>query len=90
MRRNPNLIRRILEYVEANDQQGFDIPNPQFLDIDDAVTMNHVRLCYDAGFITGIDPRTGTGEIIIQQLTWAGHEELARLRGQEARMRITD
>lgn len=76
MQLNHDLIRRILEHVETYDQQGLDIPDPQF----PGIMKYHIQLCRAAGFIRGIDPRTGTGEIIVTGLTPTGHNELARLR----------
>lgn len=80
MQRNHDLIRRILEHVEKYDQQGLDNPDPQFPGIEYGITKYHIQLCRATGFIRGIDPRTGTDEIIITGLTPTGHDELARLR----------
>ena len=81
MRRNMNLIRKILKHVELNATMDDVLDVPHFPGFDDSVVLYHVELCIQAEFITSITP--GSGQVLIQRLAWAGHEELARLRNAE-------
>ena len=77
MKRDTNLIRRILEHVErsAPSQRGFvlasDIPGT-----DQEVVKYHFRLCNEAGFVRV------TPEGNITELTWHGHETLKEMRSE--------
>ena len=82
MRRCMKLIFKILEYVEREKTNGNKLSIPEFYDYDDSVVNYHVRLCAQAGYIQ-IDQVSNfqvlTAKSIIE-LTWAGHQELERMR----------
>ena len=75
MKRDLNLILRILRHVETDGQPGKVLQPPDFQGIDQATVRYHVRLCSDAGFLKL--RQTQMGELDdIRELTWAGHEYL--------------
>lgn len=78
MRRNMTLIKRILAYVEKNASYDTELDPPDFPECDASMIFYHTELCLQAGFFTAIT--SGASTILIQRLTWAGQEELARLR----------
>ena len=78
MRRYMKLVFRILEYTEMNKANGNKLPLPEFEDYENSTVEYHVRLCAEAGYIN-ID-RKGTMAISIVELTWAGHNEIDRMR----------
>lgn len=83
MKRYMGLIQKILEWAEEHGN-GDPIDPPRCCDHDAKTVHYHVGLCEEAGYlrahtISGAEesyPRYAIGT-----LTWAGHEELERLRG---------
>ena len=75
MRRDEELIKQILKYVEANGpaERGF-LSYPDIEGFDDATVEYHVRLCDDAGLV-----RTNKHGSLIE-LTWRGHDTLDSLK----------
>ena len=71
------LIRSILEYAECKAANGKGVPFPEFKDYSDAKVSEHVTLCREAGYLEV----ASWGNIT--RLTWAGHEELVRLRASD-------
>ena len=75
MRRNLQLILKILEAVEAlpaDPKRGW---SPFSLkDFPEEEVLYHARLCTQAGFVKAGSPP------YIRELTWAGHEKLDELR----------
>ncbi len=77
MKRDMNLIKLILKYVESEgDGQKFLEP-PEFPDYSATQIEHHMDLCNQAGYIVG--QLTGGG-IFPRALTWAGYEALDELR----------
>ena len=52
----------------------------------------HARLCRDAGWIRSVDSEElgREGPVVITELTWAGHDELERLRPKPSRYEDPD
>lgn len=82
MKRNPDLIKRILTSVEAA-MPGHVIQASDFPDVENAVLTEHVRLLEDAGLVqcaikTAPSPPApkDTFSVVIYRLTWRGHEYL--------------
>ena len=85
MRRDMDLIRRILEHLEAQPRAELVRP-PELPNVDTHEVCYHARLCRQAGFIDDYtETLSGDGEprILICRLgplTWQGHEQLDALR----------
>ena len=79
MKRDMELVKRILKYVEKNPlpQTGF-FADIEIAGFSDETIQYHIRLCADANFVR----INQTGHII--ELTWAGQDELERLRAETA------
>lgn len=82
MKRDPELIRKILLHIEAHDNLQFD-----FAGYDDQTIGYHVRLISQAGLAHANAPTAMSGEIILQDsghtaLTWEGHEFLDAARDE--------
>ena len=80
MKRDMNLIKAILEYVEENGRmEGRPLDKPEFPGRweGDAVEY-HLKLCKEVSFMTGVG--TDQTSFLPQLLTWNGHEMLAQLR----------
>ena len=75
MKRDKNLIKQILKYVEAHgpSERGF-LPYPEIEGFDDPTIEYHVRLCSNGGLVR--TNRSGYPT----ELTWAGHDVLDSLR----------
>ena len=75
MRRDMTLVKKILKYVEDNipSPRNF-IANPECPGFTEEQVDYHVALCAK----TGLLERNNAGMIL--DLTWSGHDELARLR----------
>lgn len=81
MRREMNLIRMILEYVEEKQVNSNSVPVPEFPDYRNCVVEYHVLLCREAGYLdVGVQGRSPKG---IFRMTWAGHEKLDAMRAGE-------
>ncbi len=84
MKRRFKLIKKILEYVEVTKKNGDRIPLPEFSDYKDCVVAYHVKLCHQAGFLDVRYLNQNKGNPVdIVEMTWAGHNELDRLRTEE-------
>ena len=85
MKRDMDLIRRILEYLEGQPRAEMVRP-PEFPNVSTHEVCYHARLCRQAGFISDYtETLSGDGPpriviCLLGPLTWAGHEELNRLR----------
>ena len=82
MKRDMSLIRKLLEYVEAQtDGRYHDAPG--CLDFAQESVHYHIGLCGQAGFLE-VRKISGGEEPLaryeLRNLTWAGHESLDRLR----------
>ena len=84
MKRDNELIRRILEHVEE-ELKDCHIPRDGFKGFIPAQVINHEKLCAEAGYLEAsgscsLDPNS-LARAKVYRLTWEGHEALARLRG---------
>lgn len=79
MKLHRKLIFEILAYTEARATNGLEIPLPELQDYTQHETVNHVKLCEEAGYIDTytIDHKMPSS---ILRLTWQGHMELERMR----------
>ena len=88
MKRDMDLIRKILEYLEDKETTGLTAP-PEIANVSNDVVCYHARLCRQAGYISEYkETLSGDGEprILIcrlGQLTWAGQEALKEMRSTE-------
>ena len=88
MKRDMNLIRRILEYLEDTETTDLTAP-PEIPNVSTDVICYHARLCRQAGYISEYrETLSGDREPKILvcrlgQLTWAGHQALGELRSKE-------
>ncbi len=80
MKRHMKLIFKILEYVERSNGNGDSIPSPEFDDYSRREVEYHVQLCSEAGYLTVKKSYGPQAELLIFRMTWAGHEELGRMR----------
>ena len=76
MRRDMELVRKILEQLES-DSSTFPIAIDGY---ESNVTFYHVRLLNDAGFVTIHEQRPLPD---YTRLTWHGHDYLDELRGAD-------
>ena len=81
MRRNWELIRLILEYVEEKGN-GTLLLMPVLDDHPPKQVSYHVRLCQEADYLNVkvLSEQSTYIEYGIGELTWAGHDALDRLR----------
>lgn len=77
MKRHRDLIQLILEYVECKGN-GHSLSDPTPDEYCEKDVRYHIRLCKEAGFVH----TSGTKRPALVSLTWAGHEELDRMRGE--------
>ncbi len=83
MKRDMQLIRKILEYLEGKCQgDGQLIPVPSLDGYANDAVSYHVGLCIQAGYIEGKDQSFVGAAPMYDMicLTWDGHEKLAELR----------
>ena len=77
MQRDISLVKKILKYVEdKTPSTRICIANPEFQGFTDEQVDYHVTLCAKSGYIELNNAR------MIVDLTWAGHDLLAELRGR--------
>ena len=79
MRRDMKLIRKLLEYAEA-EATGLlvGIPAPKIDDHTDAEVHYHIGLCGEAGLLHVVEMNgDGHRRYRIESLTWQGHEQQA-------------
>ena len=77
------LIQLILEYTEKHGN-GKTLPLPEFEDYTFTQVNYHAGLCGEAGYLR-VDRQYQSQQkrsYSILELTWKGHEELARMRGE--------
>ena len=74
MKRDNELILRILRYVRDNANDQDSIRMPDFNGIDANNIRYHAKLCIQAGYVEGNVGHRGM--IYILSLTWQGHEYL--------------
>ena len=81
MRRNWELIRLLLEYVEEKGN-GKCLLMPVLPDHPPKQVSYHVRLCDEAGYlkVKVLTEQSAYIEYEIGELTWDGHNALERLR----------
>ena len=78
MKRDIALVKAILKYVEKNDENnGRVLPAPEFPGYTEEQVNHHIDICGQAGFVT---TQSTSGGSFLRSLTWAGHNELERLR----------
>ena len=80
MRRKMKLIRKILEWSEAN-ATGEPTPIGEIEGYTDKQIQYHIQLCSEAGYLLVQDMLSlQSTEFYITQLTWRGHETLVEFR----------
>ena len=81
MKRQMKLIRKLLQYAEAN-ATGLPIDAPEYQKYSEEEVHYHLGLCSEAGYMR-VSNSTYAGmptpRYMIINLTWQGHEELERL-----------
>ena len=78
MKRDMDLIRRVLLEIEESDEW---LPGAiTYEEVDDELVSYHVKLLYEAGLIDAIDMSTNTLKWQARTLTWQGHEFLDSAR----------
>lgn len=82
MKRDMELVRKILIAIEDYDQPNRPIAIASLLPDSPADQVNHHSvLLYDSGFISGQVRHPNTGSyILVTALTWEGHEFLDAIR----------
>lgn len=78
MKRDMDLVRRILLEIEESDEWRSGAIT--YEDVDDEVVSYHVMLLFEAGLIDAIDVSTNTLRWHARSLTWHGHEFLDAAR----------
>ena len=76
------LIEAILAHAECKGNGEWLHP-PEINGYTPAQVMYHVNLCDQAGFLEVMSTQTfgHLGRVMMKSLTWKGHTELKRLRG---------
>ena len=91
MKRCMEIIRKILEYAEAQESLWFDPPHVE--GVEPERVHYHVGLCGQAGLLD-IDDNSvhnvAYPRYRIEGLTWQGHEELKRMRCANGRAHSVD
>ena len=80
MKRNPDLIRELLQNIEdcpADNRMKFSVDAG-----DDVDTMKHLELLIDAGYVKGavLPDMRGPVAIVVSGLTWEGHDFVSAVR----------
>jgi hypothetical protein len=83
MKRDFDLIRKILLNVEENHDGGIEIIET-FEDYDNLTLMFHYELLIDIGLLKGsvLRVNTGEGHCICKGLTWFGYDYLAKIKDE--------
>ena len=87
VKRDMDLIRRILEYLEGQPGPGPFRP-PELPNVPTHEVCYHARLCRQAGYISeyketlGGDGPPRVPICSLGELTWDGHEALGRMRSR--------
>lgn len=84
MKRDMNLIREILLYVESTDETQLSGCALRIAGHDDQVVGRHVQLLAEAGLLHANVLETDQGPVLAQvsRLSWAGHEFLDAARNE--------
>ena len=77
MRRNLELIQAILSWLESQPHPSCETPKTLDGFKDAMIVSYHVDLCVEAGYIEKSDRSLYPPQV---RLTWAGHEELDRIK----------
>lgn len=80
MKRDMDLIRKILLTVEEYDENSTEIPLLQIDGEDGMAVYYHAKLLIDAGFIEGTIV-SGPG-VYVTAMTWSGHDFLDTVRSE--------
>lgn len=81
MKRNWDLIRRILFKLEEKAIPEEFLRSDEFQGFDSKTVAYHFKLLHQAGLIDGVDGSTiGGFDFYAQGLTWQGHEFLDKIR----------
>ena len=89
MKRDMELIRKILAQIKARDTLGYrsiEIP-----DTDPAIVARHVELLHEAGLIEAMEISAYNSplpRIVVKDLTWAGHDLAAILENDTVWQRL--
>ena len=91
MKRDMELVRRILIRAEEGTLDSRGWIKLEDLHEDEAVIWEHVRLLKEAGYVEAIDLRTqDDSEFALQRLNWEGHEFLAAARNDSVWRKALD
>jgi len=91
MKRNWEVIRKILVRVENEPSEDSNLSSSDFEEIAPEVASYHVRLLIEAGLLVGsCRNSTGSPWCQIQRMTWAGHEFLDAIRRDTAWNRVRE
>lgn len=84
MKRNWDVIRAILERIEAEPLQQFELYPGDFDPMDPETVAYHMRLLHGAGLIDGIprDNLNTSPSFIATGMPWEGHELLDAMRNK--------
>ena len=83
MKRNLDLLRKILLHIEENDKGDFNwVPDwGKFEDVDELVIAGHIKMLAEAGYIEMEDVSTFDGiEYLPHRVTMSGHDYLDSVR----------
>lgn len=81
MKRNWDVIRKVLVRVEEEPDESGNLNSECFDGISPEVAVYHIRLLIEAGLLVGSCPETtGVPWCHLQRMTWAGHEFLDAIR----------
>lgn len=91
MKRDLDLIRKLLIFFEDKDSAGHVDP-PKVEPYDEPKVKYHLYLMFDAGFLRCESIRSSTSDRVIDvipfDLTWDGHEFLAKVRSEAAWIKV--
>ena len=81
MKRDFDLIRKILLYVEEEQKDYVEVIN-NFEGCDNITLMHHCDLLLERNLLNGTVTRVNTGEghFVCKGLTWEGHDYLAMIK----------
>ena len=94
MKRDLDLVRKILEYVER-EQEDEPVNLPELEGHTETEVYQHVTMCQERGYLKlahrqPVDnrPWPGNRHTGIAQLTWEGHNALDEMRSQSAEPKL--
>ncbi len=90
MKRNLDLIRRILFAIEVSQDDEPASIDLNFADVDELHISHHVRLLQEAGFIHAIQRQGFNTRAfwIPHSITWRGHDFLSAIRDESVWRRV--